>query len=54
MNDTITYLIEKEIAENGIRNLQGIIPYSRSKEYFEKIKEVKNNEWRVIAKRFNW
>ena len=44
LNDTITYLIEKEIAENGIRNLQGIIPYSRSKEYFEKIKEVKNNE----------
>lgn len=36
-NDTITYLIEKEIAENGIRNLQMFIPIERNEEYFRHI-----------------
>lgn len=44
LNDTITYLIEKEIAENGIRNLQNIIPAKRDKNYFKKNKEVPINE----------
>lgn len=30
LNDTITYLIEKEIAENGLRNLQMFIPGRRN------------------------
>lgn len=29
-SDSIRYLIQKEIAENGLRNLQGFIPQSRS------------------------
>lgn len=33
--DTIKYLIEKEIFENGIRDLQTIIPNKRSDEYFK-------------------
>lgn len=33
-SDTILYLIEKEIGENGIRNLQTIIPPIRSIEGF--------------------
>ena len=44
LNDTITYLIEKEIAENGIRNLQNIIPAKRDKNYFKKNREVPINE----------
>lgn len=44
LNDTITYLIEKEIAENGIRNLQNFIPAKRDKNYFKKSKEVPINE----------
>jgi hypothetical protein len=35
-NDTVRYLIEKEIAENGIRNLQQFIPPIRDKEFFTK------------------
>ncbi|MGD9678937.1 MAG: hypothetical protein AB7V16_11405 [Vulcanibacillus sp.] len=34
LNDTISYLIEKEIAENGIRNLQLYIPSSRYNDFF--------------------
>lgn len=44
LNDTITYLIEKEIAENGIRDLQNVIPAKRDKNYFKKLKEVPVNE----------
>lgn len=33
--DTIKYLIEKEIFQNGIRDLQTIIPTKRSDEYFK-------------------
>ncbi|WP_034869095.1 hypothetical protein [Clostridium lundense] len=36
--DTIRYLIQKEIYENGIRNLQEHIPTTRDDEYFKKIK----------------
>lgn len=54
LNDTITYLLEKEIAENGIRDLQNVIPSKRDKSYFKKNKEVPINEWRIITKRFNW
>ncbi len=44
LNDTITYLLEKEIAENGIRDLQNVIPAKRDKSYFKKNKEVPINE----------
>ena len=44
LNDTITYLLEKEIAENGIRDLQNVIPAKRDKSYFKKNKEVSINE----------
>lgn len=37
-NDTIRYLIEKEIAENGIRNLQEHIPPVRDSQYFRNLK----------------
>lgn len=36
LNDTITYLIEKEVAENGVRNLQSLIPAKREISYFNK------------------
>lgn len=36
-SDSIMYLIEKEIAENGIRNLGEFIPQVRSKEYWSEI-----------------
>lgn len=37
-NDTIRYLIEKEIAENGIRNLQEHIPPVRDNQYFKSLR----------------
>lgn len=36
-NDAVTYLIEKEIAENGIRNLENFIPAKRTSEYWANI-----------------
>lgn len=39
--DTVRYLIEKEVAQNGIRNLQEIIPYVRDKNYFKSEDEIK-------------
>ena len=48
LTDTILYLIEKEISENGIRNLQEHIPFSRNilkpKGKLEKPKEEKIND----------
>ena len=41
-SDAVAYLIEKEIAENGIRNLVNFIPQKRSKEYFKSILGEKN------------
>ncbi len=42
-SDTIVYLIEKEIATNGIRNLGNFIPQVRTREYWENyIKENKS------------
>lgn len=41
--DTIRYLIEKEIAENGIRNLQTIIPNERDCNYFNDLFSTKNS-----------
>jgi hypothetical protein len=35
INDAISYLIEKEIAENGLRNLESFIPVKREKEFFK-------------------
>lgn len=43
-NDTIRYLIEKEIAENGIRNLQEFIPPVRDKSYFSKENSTSNEK----------
>lgn len=40
--DTIRYLIQKEIYENGVRNLQDYIPARRNEEYFKDLK--KNNQ----------
>jgi predicted nucleotide-binding protein (sugar kinase/HSP70/actin superfamily) len=42
LNDTIKYLIEKEIAENGMRNLQNFIPSKRSEKFFNVDKEKTN------------
>lgn len=42
-SDSIMYLIEKEIAENGIRNLGEFIPQVRSKEYWAKLLANSNN-----------
>lgn len=33
--DAVRYLIEKEIAQNGIRDLSNFIPQKRTKEYFK-------------------
>ncbi len=52
LNNTIIYLIEQEIAKNGIRDLQKIIPAKRTNDYFNK--GGSNNEWRTITKRFTW
>ena len=40
--DTIRYLIEKEISENGVRNLQKFIPPVRDAEYFNSNKSNLN------------
>lgn len=40
-SDAITYLIEKEIFENGIRDLSKFIPSVRTNEYFENILNTK-------------
>lgn len=40
--DTIRYLIEKEIAENGVRNLQKFIPPVRDENYFNSNKPAEN------------
>lgn len=37
LNDALNYLIEKEIAENGLRNLADIIPSKRTPKYFESL-----------------
>jgi len=42
LSDAITYLIEKEIAENGFRDLQEHIPVKRSPVYFKKVLENYN------------
>lgn len=45
LGDSIRYLIEKEIVENGVRNLQEYIPAKRNKEYFRKVsKQNKSRE----------
>lgn len=43
-NDTIRFLIEKEIYENGIRNLQEHIPSKRSLKYFSNFYKSKSYE----------
>lgn len=48
-NDTIRYLIEKEIAENGIRNLQEYIPPVRDHNYFKTV-STKGNSSEVKTK----
>jgi hypothetical protein len=40
LNDTIKYLIEKEIFQNGSRNLQNFIPAIRDEKYFKNEKGV--------------
>lgn len=40
--ETITYLIEKEIFENGIRDLMEHVPSLRTETYFRTICEVAN------------
>jgi len=35
-SETITYLIEREVFENGIRDLTEYIPIIRTKSYFER------------------
>lgn len=42
--DTVRYLIEKEISENGIRNIQKFIPPVRDAEYFNSNKISKQNQ----------
>ena len=37
LSEVVTYLIEKEIYENGIRNLVEYIPMIRTDEYFSKM-----------------
>ena len=39
-SDTIYYLIQKEIHENGVRNLNEIIPAVRTTKYFSQNTEV--------------
>lgn len=41
-SDSIMYLIEKEIAFNGIRNLGNYIPQVRTKEYWENFIKANN------------
>lgn len=50
LGDSIRYLIQKEIAENGVRNLQEYIPAKRNKEYFKNIKAIDNSKTTVIYK----
>ncbi len=42
LTDTIRYLLEKEISQNGIRDLQQIIPSKRTNKYLNG--EEVNNE----------
>jgi hypothetical protein len=44
-SDTILYLIEKEIGENGIRNLQTVIPPVRSIEGFSNMGHVATSSY---------
>ncbi|MGN1102161.1 MAG: hypothetical protein ACI4RG_08215, partial [Huintestinicola sp.] len=39
LSDSIRYLIEKEIVQNGINNLQMAIPHRRDKRYWESYKQ---------------
>lgn len=52
-NDMFRYLIEKEIYENGIRNLENIIPSKRSaeyfKEYFKSLKPISNTYTNIVT-----
>lgn len=42
-SNAISYLIEKEIHENGLRDLAEVIPPIRSREYFENLLNSKRN-----------
>lgn len=49
-NDTVRYLIEKEIYENGIRNLSKIIPKERDNEYFDSLfkdRDIKRQDIKI-------
>lgn len=43
LSDTLVYLIQKEIAENGVRDLQMHIPAKRTIESVKELLDIKNN-----------
>jgi hypothetical protein len=45
LTEAITYLIEKEIFENGLRDLVNFIPIRRTDEYFESFLGKEKNEF---------
>jgi hypothetical protein len=48
--EALVYLIEKEIFENGIRNMELYIPRKRSDEYFESLLNKKPAETKTVDK----
>jgi hypothetical protein len=48
-SDSIVYLIEKEIMENGIRNLGNFIPQERTKEYWRNYFKQQNKSNNIAA-----